>query len=161
VPPEAIERIFAEFEQAESGPVRRHGGTGLGLAISKRLVEEMGGRIEVAGVAGTGATFTVDLALDVPSGVATVGADWPKPAMGEKVLLALEGPIEAALVGDLLVTLGASVARATLKDAERIAAALSTVGSPSPPSSPTGRRSKRALRACSRCSRPLATRHAP
>src|SRR5262249_48980667 len=41
VPPDAIERIFAEFEQADSGPARRHSGTGLGLAICKRLIDEM------------------------------------------------------------------------------------------------------------------------
>ena len=66
VPPDAIERIFAEFEQAESGPARRHNGTGLGLAISKRLVDEMGGRIAVASVPGAGATFTVDLPFALP-----------------------------------------------------------------------------------------------
>ena len=64
---DAIERIFAEFEQAEQGPARRHGGTGLGLAISKRLVDEMGGRISVASVPGAGATFTVDLPFAVPA----------------------------------------------------------------------------------------------
>ena len=67
VPPEAIERIFAEFEQAEQGPARRHGGTGLGLAISKRLADEMGGRISVASVPGSGATFTVDLPFATPA----------------------------------------------------------------------------------------------
>jgi signal transduction histidine kinase len=36
-------------------------GTGLGLAISQRMVEDMGGRIEVASQAGPGATFSVVL----------------------------------------------------------------------------------------------------
>jgi signal transduction histidine kinase len=41
-------------------------GTGLGLAISERIVQEMGGRIEVLTAVGAGSTFSVQLppALD-------------------------------------------------------------------------------------------------
>ena len=130
VPPDAIGRIFAEFEQAEQGPARRHGGTGLGLAISKRLVDEMGGRISVASVPGAGATFTVDLPFAVPPGVATLGVDWPKPADREKVLVVLDGAVEASLICDLLVAMGAAVARVRLKDAERIAAGAAATAVP-------------------------------
>jgi signal transduction histidine kinase len=107
VPAEAVERIFAEFEQAEQGPARRHGGTGLGLAISKRLAAEMGGRISVASVPGAGATFTVDLPFATPPDVRALGASWPRPPRGEKVLLVLEGATEAGLISDLLVAMGA------------------------------------------------------
>jgi PAS domain S-box-containing protein len=130
VPPEAIERIFAEFEQADSGPARRHNGTGLGLAISKRLVDEMGGRIGVASVPGAGATFTVDLPFALPSRPAELGAPWPKPGAHEKVLLVLEGAIESGIICDQLVAVGASVARVRLKDAERIAREAAANGLP-------------------------------
>jgi two-component system sensor histidine kinase HydH len=45
----------------------REQGTGLGLAISERIVQDMGGRIEVLTAVGTGSTFSVQLppALDV------------------------------------------------------------------------------------------------
>ncbi len=130
VPLDAIDRIFAEFEQAEQGPARRHGGTGLGLAISKRLVDEMSGRISVASVPGAGAIFTVDLPFTVSPGVAALGASWPKPAAGEKVLVVLDGAIEAGLICDLLVAMGAAVARVRLKDAERIATSAVATGVP-------------------------------
>ncbi|WP_036483326.1 hybrid sensor histidine kinase/response regulator [Nitratireductor basaltis] len=60
----ALERIFKDFEQAESGSTRRHGGAGLGLAITRRLVEAMKGRIIAESAPGEGATFTVTLPLD-------------------------------------------------------------------------------------------------
>ena len=50
-------RIFAAFEQAESGTSRKYGGTGLGLVISKRIVELMGGRLWVESELGKGARF--------------------------------------------------------------------------------------------------------
>jgi signal transduction histidine kinase len=39
-------------------------GIGLGLAISKRLIEQNGGKIEVASLVGQGTTFTVKIPLD-------------------------------------------------------------------------------------------------
>ena len=130
VPPTAIERIFSEFEQGEQGPARRHGGTGLGLAISKRLVDEMAGRIDVTSIPGAGATFTADLPFATPADVARLGDDWPRPCAGERVLLVLDGSIEAALVGDLLVAMGASVARVKAKDAARVAGDAGEKGTP-------------------------------
>ncbi|MEZ5875509.1 MAG: ATP-binding protein [Hyphomicrobiales bacterium] len=130
VPSSELERIFSEFEQADQGPTRRHGGTGLGLAISKRLIDEMDGRITVTSVPGAGATFTVDLPFDTPPQVSTVGAAWPRPISGERVLIMLEGPIEAALVGDLLVAMGASVARVKAKDAGRVMSSATAKGTP-------------------------------
>ena len=56
--------LFAPFRQIDSTLSRKHEGTGLGLAICQRMVELMGGRIEVHSTWGQGSTFSVTLPLD-------------------------------------------------------------------------------------------------
>jgi signal transduction histidine kinase len=55
------ERIFDEFQQADSSSSRRKGGTGLGLSIAKRIIEMHGGCIWVESVQGEGSTFSFTL----------------------------------------------------------------------------------------------------
>jgi PAS domain S-box-containing protein len=58
-----IERIFREFEQADTTSTRKHGGAGLGLAISKRIVASMNGSISVESEPGHGSEFSVDIPM--------------------------------------------------------------------------------------------------
>ncbi len=55
------ELLFKEFERVNTTKNRTIEGTGLGLAITKKLVDMMGGSIELDSVYGEGSTFTVKI----------------------------------------------------------------------------------------------------
>ena len=57
ISPKNLPHIFDVFTNAHNSTARRYGGTGLGLAICKKVVEMMGGNIEVESKEGMGSTF--------------------------------------------------------------------------------------------------------
>jgi CheY-like chemotaxis protein len=95
IAPEAQERIFREFEQADDKIARSYGGTGLGLSISDRIVKRMGGRISLESQPDIGSTFEVSVPLIAADGDQT---SFPVPDLsGQSIMLISPQSIEASL----------------------------------------------------------------
>lgn len=99
IAPEARERIFREFEQADDGIARSYGGTGLGLSISERIVKRMGGRITLESKPGAGSTFEVSVPLAAADGVTGHQRIFAAPDLtGRSIMLVAPQSIEASLI---------------------------------------------------------------
>lgn len=72
-----LKLLFHSFSQIDNTYTKNHGGTGLGLAISKRLVEMMGGRIEVISERGKGSTFSFRINFQIALEKKTEVTDLP------------------------------------------------------------------------------------
>jgi PAS domain S-box-containing protein len=113
-------RIFHEFERVADGPTRKFAGVGLGLTISKRIVERMGGAIDVESAPDRGSTFRVT----VPLLRAADAEDRPLPVPDlarQAILIVAPAAIEASLLARRLQRWGA---RTTIVSDETIAAAV-------------------------------------
>jgi len=95
IAPEARERIFREFEQADDKIARSYGGTGLGLSISDRIVKRMGGRITLESQPGAGSTFEVSIPLTATDG--GQGSFTTPDLSGQSIMLVSPQSIEASL----------------------------------------------------------------
>ena len=105
IAPEARERIFREFEQADDRIARSYGGTGLGLSISDRIVKRMGGRIALASTPGAGSTFEASIPLAAGDSEQKLFA--APDLSGQSVMLAAPQSIEVALIARRLQRWGA------------------------------------------------------
>jgi two-component system, sensor histidine kinase len=92
--PDSVARLFEPFQQVAGQGNPRRGGTGLGLAISQRIVEAMGGRIEVESQPSGGSCFRFTLSLAIDTSM-------PPPELTESGRVPLEQP--SVLAGTVLV----------------------------------------------------------
>ena len=120
VPAEATHRLFQPFQQVEMSRGKRQGGTGLGLAISQKIVEAMGGRIEVSSRSGAGSTFQFDLSLDLdpnppigdaPDSAMSAFDALPLPLTGT-ILVVEDNAVNRIIAEEMLQSLGLDIIEA-------------------------------------------------
>jgi two-component system, sensor histidine kinase and response regulator len=102
IAPEKQEAVFGKFEQADSSTTRKYGGTGLGLAISQRLVDMMGGRLELDSILGNGSTFRFDIFLKVTDPPEDVKSKEPGQMAGTRVLVVDDNSTNRLILNEIL-----------------------------------------------------------
>ncbi|MBF0628464.1 MAG: response regulator [Magnetococcales bacterium] len=122
IPEDRLAMIFDGFSQVDDRLTRRVGGTGLGLALSRKLVERMGGTLEVRSRPGAGSEFIFRVPCDLPTGDERVRGGLPAVAGGEvtaaaerremRILLVEDDPDNRMLAQHVLTSAGYSVTTA-------------------------------------------------
>ena len=109
IPEAQLSILFDSFEQADGSTTRKFGGTGLGLTICKRLVEIMGGTIEVESKSHQGSIFSFALDFELASEVQKPDFEPPSDFQGMNVLVVDDNNVAQVFLQDMLVAFGFSV----------------------------------------------------
>ncbi len=115
IPEDKQQYVFEIFTQASSETTRKFGGIGLGLSICRRLIELMGGDIQIRSSLGEGSAFYFTLVLkkgdnnpcDQPGKQDIKEYKTSGALNGTKVLLAEDNPINVLVVKRYLQQWGA------------------------------------------------------
>lgn len=112
ISPEAQKRIFNAFEQESADISSSFGGTGLGLAISSRLVQLMGGELQVESRPGHGAEFFFTLSLEMAQDKHDVSESehLHDSLSNRRILLAEDNELNREIAQEILIMHGFEVA---------------------------------------------------
>lgn len=112
--PEQVSKLFERFAQADSSITKEYGGTGLGLNITKRLLDLMGGSINVQSTMGIGTRFTITIPLELDHSV-----DEPNSQLNlecQRVLIVDDSKTNRMIVRKMVEKLGALTSEAESGD---------------------------------------------
>jgi PAS domain S-box-containing protein len=118
IPADDRDRIFEEFVMLDTSYHRDAAGTGLGLAISRRIVQSMGGRIDVIDTPGGGADFRIHLEVEAETQrarartVSVTDAD-PTAVRRLDILLVEDNAVNREILREMLERDGHGVTEAT------------------------------------------------
>ncbi|UCV27091.1 MASE3 domain-containing protein [Ferribacterium limneticum] len=117
IPPEKLESIFEDFEQADGGINRKYGGSGLGLAITRRLVQLMDGKTQVESQSGVGSVFRFEINVGkVPGQNAgappEASSTRSESLKGARILVVDDEPLNSMILTEILSELQVSVSLA-------------------------------------------------
>ncbi|HEX7192756.1 MAG TPA: ATP-binding protein, partial [Thermoanaerobaculia bacterium] len=104
--PSQRESIFQPFTQGDAARGRGAGGTGLGLAIVARLVEAMGGTIDVESEPGKGSAFRFTVPTETDAFAAAVRQPWESGLAGKSMLIVDPQPQSRAFIAEMLRSRG-------------------------------------------------------
>jgi PAS domain S-box-containing protein len=117
-----LRRAFEPFFQADASTSRRYGGTGLGLSITRRLVELMGGSIEMSSHPGSGTSILARLPFASPAPTPSLRPGAPGTSVtpvgvtradgslaAPRVLVVDDDPVSVRIASELLATMGCEV----------------------------------------------------
>jgi CheY-like chemotaxis protein/nitrogen-specific signal transduction histidine kinase len=121
IPPEGLATLFTPFYQVDGSQRRLRGGTGLGLSISQRIVQAMGGQMQVASQPGKGTRFWFELTMPLvpdwsppPTAVdsRTGGLDETSAMLNGTVLLVEDNLVNRMIGVEMLRSFGLEVQEA-------------------------------------------------
>lgn len=109
--------IFEPFERERTSTVSKVEGSGIGMGIVKKLVELMGGTVEVESKIGVGSTFTVTIPCRIASedeiqAKREINPSNQKCLCGTRILLTEDNDLNAEIATELLQEEGCTVDRA-------------------------------------------------
>ena len=116
ISPEFQKHIFEPFAQEDTGARTIYKGTGLGMAIVHRLVQEMGGTIQLKSEKNVGSTFTLILPFSIdehqPSASAEIATDTPADLTDLHILVVEDNELNLEIAVFSLEAAGLNVSTA-------------------------------------------------
>lgn len=113
IPAERLYEIFDTFGQLDSSSTREAGGTGMGLPLVQKLIELMGGHIQVESDQGSGSSFRFELPFELKTEDNSTAPPLPEtlknlPGNGQnsRALIAEDNPVNRKVTSAMLERLG-------------------------------------------------------